>query len=55
MNLNQIEDFVSGDAMRDEKQEEEGITCEGCDEVREDTNDMSGMDLCSDCFHDAGY
>ena len=48
------EDIVSGDAMRDNVVEELPI-CEFCKEGREDINDMSGLDLCSDCFSDAGY
>ena len=29
--------------------------CEFCEEEKEDTNDSSGIELCSDCFSDAGY
>ena len=48
------EDVISGDAMRDDRVEELPA-CEFCEEEREDINDMSGIDLCSDCFNDAGY
>ena len=30
-------------------------TCEMCEEDVEYSNDDSGMELCSDCFSDAGY
>jgi hypothetical protein len=29
--------------------------CDWCDDPNSDINDMSGMDLCSDCFSDGGY
>ena len=29
--------------------------CEMCKEEVEHINDDSGMELCSDCFNDAGY
>ena len=48
------EDIVSGDAMRDDMVDELPV-CDFCKEGREDINDMSGLDLCSDCFNDAGY
>ena len=54
MNKYEIEDIISGDSARDEKQEELS-ECEFCKESKEDINDMSGVDLCSDCFNDAGY
>ena len=49
-----LEDYISGDANRDEKLEELS-ECEFCQESREDINDMSGIDLCNDCYNDAGY
>ena len=49
-----LEDYISGDANRDEKLEELS-ECDFCKESKEDINDMSGVDLCSDCFNDAGY
>lgn len=48
------EEIISGDAMRDEMVEELP-TCEFCEEDTEHINDMSGIDLCTDCFNDAGY
>jgi hypothetical protein len=49
-----IEDYISGDAMRDEPEPELPV-CEWCNEERDDTNDMAGPTLCSDCFSDGGY
>ena len=54
MNKYEIEDIVSGDAMRDEKQEELS-ECEFCKEGTDNIIDDAGPDLCVSCFDDAGY
>ncbi len=47
------EDTISGDMMRDEK--EELLICEWCDEGSEHTTDVVGPTLCIDCAMDGGY
>jgi len=52
MNLNQIEDFVSGDAMRDEKPEEK-IVCKPCEDIgidTEATHESWDVEMCYDCW-----
>jgi len=53
-----LNDLVDMDVERHQiaKQREADMpVCDWCKEAREDINDMSGMDLCSDCFRDGGY
>tara|TARA_R100001244_G_scaffold99755_1_gene74473 strand:- start:689 stop:856 length:168 start_codon:yes stop_codon:yes gene_type:complete len=54
MNKYEIEEIISGDSARDEKQEKESL-CEWCDTDDETITDFSGISLCSDCNNDAGY
>ncbi len=53
MNQKQIEYIKKHNAKIDAKKELP--ICEYCKEESEYINDFSGMDLCSDCFSDAGY
>tara|TARA_R100001463_G_scaffold3903_1_gene15327 strand:+ start:187 stop:495 length:309 start_codon:yes stop_codon:yes gene_type:complete len=43
------------DYCHKEAHNEELPICEMCEEEVEHINDDSGMELCSDCFSDAGY
>jgi hypothetical protein len=52
------DDLVDMDVERHQiakHQNDDMPVCDWCKEGREDINDMSGMDLCSDCFSDGGY
>ena len=65
MNKYEIEDIISGDSARDEKQIEktsytyiwpsDESNCEWCDTKENTITDYSGMNLCSDCNNDGGY
>ena len=50
-----LNDLVEMDVEIHQIAKHEMSVCDWCKEEREDINDMSGMDLCSDCFKDGGY
>ncbi len=53
-----LNDLVDMDVERHQiakQQKADMPVCDWCKEAREDTNDMAGPTLCSDCFSDGGY
>jgi|TARA_R110000751_G_scaffold17103_3_gene53250 ribosomal protein L37AE/L43A len=59
MNQKQIDYINTHNAKQDITtilaKKEELPVCDYCKEESENINDYSGMDLCSDCFSDAGF